>query len=109
MKKTSYILYALWVIVAVLSKILLGASLWFALSWLWLPAAIALVIGFGLTLSIDIGKWLRVRERKKDPDTCENCLFGLTAEYDPEKKCLGEKLNAENHRPTLCKFYKRQR
>lgn len=107
MRKTSYIIFGLWVIVAVLSKILLDTSWWIALSWLWLPLAVAFVVVFGLSLSVDIGKLLRRRQAEAEPDRCANCLFGQTAEYDKHGKCLGENLDETIHRPTLCKFYKR--
>lgn len=107
MKITTYIIYGLWVVLSILAKILLHASWWVALSWLWLPLAVILVVSLGLTASVDIGKWLKIREVKKTPNTCENCLFGKTSKFDDEDKCLGEKLDEAIKRPTLCKYYRR--
>ena len=108
MRIATYIIYGLWAILAILAKILLGASWWVGLSWLWLPLAVLFVIVAGINLSVDIGKWLKIRSIKKDPNTCDNCLFGMTAKYDDEGKCLGEKLEETIKRPTLCKYYRRQ-
>lgn len=109
MKKLVYSIAVAWVILASCSKFL-GASWWVALSWIWLPLGVALVIAIGLTLSVDLGKWLS--ERGAEPDACENCLFGITAQFDKEGKCLGETLSEVNgesiKRPALCKYYKRQ-
>ena len=55
MKITTYILYGLWVVLSILAKILLHASWWVALSWLWLPLAVILIVSLGLTASVDIG------------------------------------------------------
>lgn len=107
MKTASYVLWVLWAVLAVLSKIFLGASWWVATSWVWLPLAITLVLFVGLNLSVDIGKWLKIRQIKATPNTCENCLFGLTAQYDENGKCLGETLDESIKRPSVCKFHKR--
>ena len=71
--------------------------------------AIVAVLMFGLNLSVDIGKYLKIRAIKQNPDTCDNCLFGMTAQYDKEGKCLGETLDESIKRPHLCKFYQRHR
>jgi len=109
MKVASYIIMALWAVLAILAKILLGASWWVATSWVWLPLAIVLVLIVGLNFSVDIGKYLKIRAIKQNPDTCDNCLFGMTAQYDKEGKCLGETLDESIKRPHLCKFYQRHR
>lgn len=107
MKITAYLTYGLWVILAVLSKILLGASWWVALSPLWLPLAIVVTLLLGLQVSVDIGRTLKMRQRKADPDTCENCLFNKTAQFDKKEQCLGEHLDENIKRPHKCKFYQR--
>jgi hypothetical protein len=109
MKTASYVIMGLWAVLAILAKILLGASWWVATSWIWLPLAIVAVLMFGLNLSVDIGKYLKIRAIKQNPDTCDNCLFGMTAQYDKEGKCLGETLDESIKRPHLCKFYQRHR
>lgn len=109
MKVASYIIMALWAVLAILAKILLGASWWVATSWIWLPLAIVLVLIVGLNFSVDVGKFLKIRQIKNTPNTCENCLFGLTARYDENGKCLGETLDESIKRPHLCKFYQRHR
>jgi hypothetical protein len=108
MKTASYVIMGLWAVLAILAKILLGASWWVATSWIWLPLAIVAVLMFGLNLSVDIGKYLKIRAIKQNPDTCDNCLFGMTAQYDKEGKCLGETLDESIKRPSVCKFHKRQ-
>lgn len=107
MNKLPYILYGLWAVLAILSKILLGASWWVATSFLWIPAAVIFSVLLGLSASVEIGKWLKIRQVKADPNSCDNCLFGHTAQYDKEGKCLGENVDESVHRPHLCKFYQR--
>lgn len=107
MKITTYVIYGLWIVLAILASIFLHASWWVGLSWLWIPASVILVIVLGLNASVDIGKWLKIREIKKTPNTCENCLFGKTSKFDSDDQCLGEKLDETIHRPTLCKYYRR--
>lgn len=107
MKAYNYIIYALWVILAIVAKIL-GASWWVALSPIWFPVGVIFVILLGLNLSVDIGKFLKIRQIKNTPNTCENCLFGMTAQYDENGKCLGETLDESIKRPSVCKFHKRQ-
>ena len=106
MKISAYIAYGVWVILCIVAKIL-GASWWVATSCVWLPVAVILTVTLGLTASVDIGKWLKIRQIKKTPNSCENCLFGKTAKFDAEDKCLGEKLEETIHRPTVCKYYRR--
>ena len=108
MKAYNYILYALWVILAIVAKIL-GASWWVALSPIWFPVGVTVCIILGLTLSVDIGKFLKRKKAKADPETCENCLFGKTAEFTKKDKCMGESLDEGIKRPHLCKFYQRHR
>ena len=107
MKTASYIIMALWAVLAILAKILLGASWWVATSWVWLPLAIVLVLIVGLNFSVDVGKYLKIRQVKNNPPSCENCLFGMTAQYDEHGKCLGETLDESIKRPSVCKFHKR--
>lgn len=107
MKNIAYIAYGLWAVLSILSKILLGASWWVATSFLWFPAACILVLTVGLNISVDIGKWLKIREAKKTPNTCDNCLFGSTAKFSEDNKCLGEKLDETIKRPNICKYYRR--
>ena len=108
MKSYNYIIYALWVVLAIVAKIL-GASWWVALSPIWFPVGVIFVILLGLKLSVDIGKHLKRKQAKADPDSCENCLFGKTASYNPDGNCMGESLDEGIRRPHLCKFYKRHR
>ena len=108
MKIATYIAYGVWIVSCIVASIL-GASWWVGLSWLWLPASIVFVIALALNASVDIGKWLKIREVKKTPNTCENCLFGKTASYSEEGKCMGETLDEGIKRPHLCKFYQRHR
>ena len=74
MKAYNYIVYALWVILAIVAKIL-GASWWVALSPIWFPVGVIFVILLGLKISVDVGKILKRKKAKADPDSCENCLF----------------------------------
>ena len=108
MKAYNYIVYALWVILAIVAKIL-GASWWVALSPIWFPVGVIFVILLGLKISVDVGKILKRKKAKADPDSCENCLFGKTASYSEEGKCMGESLDEGIKRPRLCKFYRRHR
>ena len=61
MKAYNYIIYALWVILAIVAKIL-GASWWVALSPIWFPVGVIFVILLGLQISVDIGKILSGRD-----------------------------------------------
>ena len=72
MKAYNYIVYALWVILAIVAKIL-GASWWVALSPIWFPVGVIFVILLGLQISVDVGKILKRKKAKADPDSCENC------------------------------------
>lgn len=103
-----YAMWGLWAVLAVLAKILLGASWWVATSWLWLPLAVIFVAMLFLNVSVDIGKALKIREENKLPKECDNCLFGIAAQYDKDGKCLGETLDETIKRPKVCRLYKRQ-
>lgn len=105
MKKVIYSIYSAWVILAVLSKILLGASWWIALSWLWLPLGVIVTLAFAVALSVKIGNVLKAKEDAKIPDTCENCLFGRTAEFTEDKKCLNETLGGT--RGKVCSHFRK--
>lgn len=107
MKIIVYVLYTLWAILAIVAKIFLGASWWVATSWIWLPVAVLIILSLALTASVDLGTAFKKRAEEKTPKTCENCLFGQTAKYGDDNKCLGESLEETIKRPTLCKFYKR--
>jgi len=108
MKSYIYIIYALWVALAIVLKIL-GESWWVALSPVWLPVGVIITILLALNFSVDIGKTLKRKKAKADPDSCENCLFGITASYNADGKCMGETLDKGITRPHLCKFYQRHR
>jgi len=107
MKIATYIAYGVWIVSCLVLAILGLVSWWVGLSWLWLPASILFVIALALNASVDIGKWLKIRQVKKTPSTCDNCLFGKTSKFDADDKCLGEKLDETIHRPTTCKYYRR--
>lgn len=107
MRIASYIIWGVWAVLAILAKIFLGVSWWVATSFLWFPLGVVVVLLVGLNLSVDIGKALKIRAAKADPDTCENCIFGRTAKFDPQGKCMGESLDETIKRPHKCKFYQR--
>lgn len=107
MKQICYILYVLWMLSAVVLKILGLVSWWVATSWLWMPLAMVLTFLVGVNLAVGIGNRLKRKEEAKIPDSCEVCLFGKTKEYAEGGKCLGETLNEECHYGTLCSCYKR--
>lgn len=107
MKILCYSLYGLWAVSAIVLKIL-GLCSWIvALSWLWFPLAIILCFLTFINASVWIGGKLKEREEAKIPDSCSVCLFGQTASYSPDNKCLGEVLDESCKMGTLCKCYKR--
>lgn len=105
MTKKILIAYATWVIVALGSKILFGASWAFALSWLWLPLGLVLSGGILIVGSIKIGDYLKVKKEESIPHDCEHCLFGATRSFTEDGKCLGERLG-ESDGTKLCKFFR---
>lgn len=107
MKKICYALYGLWIVSAIVLKILGLVSWWVATSWLWMPLAMVLTFLVGVNLAVGIGNRLKRKEEEKIPDSCEVCLFGKTKEYAENGHCLGETLDPEHPYGTLCKCYKR--
>ena len=107
MKKLTYILFAVWVVVALALKIFAGASWWLATSWLWIPLGVALSIALVVFGSVDIGGFIKKREDGKIPDTCENCLFNHTKQYDENGVCLGDAMKAEHKEGEVCQYYRR--
>lgn len=107
MKKICYALYGLWIVSAIVLKILGLVSWWVATSWLWFPLAMVLTFLVGVNLAVGIGNRLKRKEEEKIPDSCEVCLFGKTKEYAENGHCLGETLDPEHPYGTLCKCYKR--
>lgn len=108
MKKYTIFLYAIWVVLAIGAKIL-GAGWWVATSPLWFPAGVIITILLGLQVSVEIGRLLKRRAAKTDPDSCANCLFGKTAQFSESGQCMGENLDEGIKRPHLCKFYQRHK
>lgn len=107
MKQICYILYALWIVSAIVLKIL-GCVGWLvATSWLWFPLAMVLCFLTFVNLAVWIGQRAKEKEEAKIPDTCENCLFGHTKEYAENSKCLGCTLDESHEFGTLCPQYKR--
>lgn len=107
MKKICYALYGLWIVSAIVLKILGLVSWWVATSWLWFPLAMVLTFLVGVNLAVGIGNRLKRKEEEKIPDSCEVCLFGKTKEYAENGHCLGETLDPDHPYGTLCKCYKR--
>lgn len=107
MKLIGYALYGMWIVSSIVLKIL-GLVSWFvAFSWLWFPLALVLTIFVGINVAAFIGTKLKMREDSKIPDSCEACLFGQTAKYAENGKCLGCTMD-ENHKyGELCSAYKR--
>lgn len=108
MKTTFYCIWVAWAVLAILSEILLHTGWWVATSWIWLPLAVVLTAVVSLNASVDLGRWLKAKQEKEIPKTCDNCLFGLTAQYDTDKRCLGETLDESIKRPKVCKYHKMQ-
>lgn len=107
MKKICYALYGLWIVSAIVLKIIGLVSWWVATSWLWFPLAMVLTFLVEVNLAVGIGNRLKRKEEAKIPDSCEVCLFGKTKEYAENGHCLGETLDPEHPYGTLCKCYKR--
>lgn len=107
MKKVVYLVYALWAVLAVLSKIFLGTSWFVATSFIWLPLGVVFTIFLFLRFSVDLGNRMKRKLEKKETPTCENCLFGKVSQYDPDKRCLGEAMDENIHRPKVCKFHRK--
>lgn len=107
MKKVSYIIFALWVVVAIALKIVGVVSWWVATSWIWLPLAIAFTIVLAISVSVEIGNKLKKKEERKIPDSCDTCLFGQAMQYSESGKCLGETMDEEHKFGELCGCYKR--
>lgn len=108
MKYITYSLYGLWAVVAILLKILAGASWWLATSFIWFPLLVVIVLLVGLQLSLDIGRIMQIRKAEKEEKekSCENCLFNWGAKYANDDKCLGEKMDENHHRPKVCPYHK---
>ena len=109
MKKIVYCIYGVWAIACIVLKIMGIISWWVALSPVWLPLALALVLLGGIFLFGDVAERLKIHAERKEPDSCANCLFGLTAKYSEDGKCLGEALNSDVVRGKVCKTYQRNR
>ena len=104
-KKLVCIAYGLWIVIAVLAKILGLAGWGFALSWLWLPLGIALSVAFVIVVSVGIGD--RLKKKIEVPKDCEHCLFNDTAKYDKNNRCLGEALDESIKRGEKpCSYFK---
>jgi len=106
MKKICYALYGLWIVSAIVLKIL-GLSWWVATSWLWMPLAMVLTFLVGVNLAVGIGNRLKRKEEDAIPDSCQTCLFGHTKEYAENGKCLGCTMDENHEFGTLCAAYKR--
>lgn len=107
MKVIGYILYASWMVSTIVLGVLGLVSWWVATSWLWFPLALVLVLFVGVMLVTDIGTRIKRKADSKIPDSCEACLFGQTAQYSENGKCLGCTMD-ENHKfGELCNCYKR--
>lgn len=104
LKKLIYVLYALWVALAIVLKIVFGASWWVALSWLWLPLSILLSLSLIVYSFIGIGNRLRIKEANKIPDACDICLHKKTASLTGND-CLGVQMGEKPN--SLCGYYKR--
>lgn len=111
MKKIKIIaisLYALWVGASAGLKITGIVDSWYiTLSPIWLPLAVALVLSIALLVVPDaLVRWVKAQEAK-NPPSCANCLFGKTAKYAEEGKCLGEALDENIARGEVCKYYQK--
>lgn len=107
MKKVIFILFALWVILALGLKIAGLVSWWVALSWLWFPLGVAYVVSLAVFFSVNLGEYFKRKQDLKIPDACENCLHHHTKEYSPDGVCLGQALNPDHKEGELCQFYRR--
>lgn len=107
MKKICYALYGLWIVSAIVLKILGLVSWWVATSWLWMPLAMVLTFLVGVNLAVGIGNRLKRKEEDAIPDSCDVCLFGQTKEYADNNKCLGCTMDENHEFGTLCPAYKR--
>ena len=107
MKQICYILYGLWVVLAVVLKILGLVSWGVATSWAWMPFAMLLTFLVGVNLVVAIGQRLKRKEESKIPDSCDVCLFAQTAKYAENGKCLGCTMDENHQFGTLCPAYKR--
>lgn len=107
MKIWSYVLYGLWVITAIVLKIIGLVSWWVATSWIWFPFAMILCFFAGINISVIIGKRIKEKENAKIPDSCEVCLFGQSMKYAENGKCLGVTLDENHEFGKLCPQYKR--
>lgn len=100
-------MYVVWMVSAIVLKIFGLVSWWVATSWLWFPLAMILCFIVFINLSVIIGQKIRIKEESKIPDSCETCLFGQTAKYAENGKCLGCTMDEEHEFGKLCKAYKR--
>ena len=112
MRRITYVVWALWLIVGIGLKIIVGVSWWLALSALWFPLAVYLSVTGAMVVIADIGA--RKETKIHEPETCANCLFGQTCdiinsvkqEGEEPTRCIGERIgNAE--RGKVCEYYQR--
>lgn len=112
MRRITYVVWALWLIVGIGLKIIAGVSWWLALSALWFPLAVYLSVTGAMVVIADIGA--RKETKIHEPETCANCLFGQTCdiinsvkqEGEEQAHCIGERIgNAE--RGKVCEYYQR--
>lgn len=114
MRRITYVVWALWLIVGIGLKIIAGVSWWLALSALWFPLAVYLSVTGAMVVVADIGERTRKKTKIHEPETCGNCLFGQTCdiinsvkqEGEERTRCIGERIgNAE--RGKVCEYYQR--
>lgn len=110
MKRIVYCIWAVWAIACASLKIMGVISWWWALSPLWMPLAVVFSILLCVFVFSLIVTWREKRKEEKTPDSCATCLFGKTAKYSEDGKCLGEACDGDNiARGMLCKYYQRYR
>lgn len=106
MRKTIYIIYALWVAIAITLGIIFKNP-YILLSPIILPALVVITIAVLFMAFVDLATLKKKREDAKIEDSCEICLFNETSKYSEEKKCMGCVLD-ENHKfGEMCPYYSR--
>lgn len=107
LKITAIALYALCIGACAYLKIVGLVSWYVALAPIWFPLAVAFSLALLLMLVSNLlVRWAK-REESKNPPSCANCIFGKTAKYADEGKCLGEAMDESIARGVMCKYYKK--
>lgn len=106
MKITTYIVYGVWVLASIALKIMGLVNWWVATSCLWIPILVAFLLVLFFFIINDSTKFIQKQVERKNPPSCENCLFKMTKEISGEEQCLGERLGATKEN-NLCSNHQR--